>query len=74
MDVYTYIYMNLYIYKTYIYIYKSYVCVCVCMFSDSFPCKFLQNVKESSPCYTVGSCWLSILYIVILYIVCVMHI
>ena len=25
-----------------------------------FPCRFLQSVEQSSLCYTVGPCWLSI--------------
>ena len=46
------------------------VCVCVCEcvyipFSDSFPYKLLQDIKCISLCYTVGPCWLSILYIVV---------
>ena len=32
-------------------------------FSDFFPYRFLQNIEYSSLCYTVGSCWLSILNI-----------
>ena len=28
-----------------------------------FPCRLLQNIDLSPLCYTVGPCWLSILYI-----------
>ena len=45
----------------------------ICSFSYAFPLFFpyfiprrlLQNIKCSSLCYTVGSCWLSILCIVV---------
>ena len=45
----------------------------ICSFSYAFPlffpyfvpCSLLQNIKCSSLCYTVGSCWLSILCIVV---------
>lgn len=30
---------------------------------DSFSYRFLQNVEQSSLCYSQGSCWLRILYI-----------
>ena len=29
-----------------------------------FPFRLLQNIKQSSQCYTVGPCWLSILNII----------
>ena len=41
------------------------VCVCMCiyiLFQNLFY-KLLQNIECSSLCYTVGSCWLFILYI-----------
>ena len=50
-----------------------YVCVCACVacvyiyvysFPDFFPYRLLQYTEYSSLCYTIGSCWLSILYIV----------
>ena len=34
-------------------------------FQTFFPYKLLQNVEYSSLCYTIGPCWLSILYIVV---------
>ena len=30
-----------------------------------FPCRLLQNIEYGSLCYTLGSCWLSILYTVV---------
>ena len=33
------------------------------LFQIPFPNRLLQNIEESSLCYTVGPCWLSILYI-----------
>ena len=52
--VYVCIYTPTYVYTyTHIYIF----------FLDSFPYRLLQNIDYSSPCYTVGACWLSILYI-----------
>ena len=50
-------YMYIYIY-TYIYIYLH-------SFLDPFPILSLQNIEQSSLCYTVGTCWLCILYIVV---------
>ena len=41
---------------TYIYIY---------IFQILFPYRLLQNIKYSSMCYTVGPCWLPILYVVV---------
>ena len=32
-------------------------------FQSLFPYRLLQNTESSSLCYTVGPCWLSILYI-----------
>ena len=32
-------------------------------FSNSFPIRLLQNIEQSSLCYTAGPCWLSILNI-----------
>ena len=29
-----------------------------------FPLKLLQNIEQSSLCYTVGPCWLSIIFLV----------
>ena len=34
-------------------------------FQILFPCKLSQNIEQSSLCYTVGPCWLSILCIVV---------
>ena len=34
-------------------------------FQILFPYRLLQNIEYSSLCYTVGPCWLSILYIVV---------
>ena len=42
-----------------------YVCVVYILFQILFPCRLLQNVEYSSLCYTVGTCWLPILYIVV---------
>ena len=44
-----------------------YVCVCVCVYSflECFHDRLLQDFEYSSLCYTVGPCWLSILYIVV---------
>ena len=33
-------------------------------FSNYFPIRFSQNIQQSSLCYTVGTCWLSILNII----------
>ena len=30
-----------------------------------FPIRLLYNIQQSSPCYTVGPCWLSILKVVV---------
>ena len=35
------------------------------LFQIPFPFRLLQNIEQSSLCYTVGPCWLSILYIVV---------
>ena len=35
------------------------------LFQILFPYRLLQNIEYSSLCYTVGPCWLSILYIVV---------
>ena len=35
------------------------------LFQILFPYRLLQNIEYSSLCYIVGSCWLSILYIVV---------
>ena len=32
------------------------------LFSNSFPFRLLYNIEQSSLCYTVGPCWLSILF------------
>ena len=34
--------------------------ICMYSFSDSFP---LQVITKHSLCYTVGPCWLSVLYV-----------
>ena len=41
--------------KEYIYMYL--------FFQVLFPYRLLQNIEYSSLCYTIGPCWLSILYI-----------
>ena len=33
------------------------------LFQILFPFRLLQNIKQRSLCYTVGPCWLTILYI-----------
>ena len=50
-----YIYNIYYIYYIYIYI----------LFQILFPFKLLQSIEQSSLCYTVGPCWLSILNIAV---------
>ena len=35
------------------------------IFQILFPYRLLQNTEYSSQCYTVGPCWLPILYIVV---------
>ena len=35
------------------------------LFQILFPFRLLQNIEQSSLCYTVGLSWLSILYIVV---------
>ena len=32
------------------------------LFQILFPCRLLQNIKYSSLYYTVGPCWLSVIY------------
>ena len=34
------------------------------LFQILFPFKLLQNIKQSSLCYSVGPCWLSILFFI----------
>ena len=51
-DLVIHIYIYIYIY-TYMYIYIL------------FPYGLLQNIEHCCLCYTVGPCWLSILYIVV---------
>ena len=36
------------------------------LFQILFPFRLLQNIEQSSLCYTVGPCWLSILNIAVL--------
>ena len=62
ISIYISIYMDLYIYiSKYIYIYV-YVYIYI-LFQILFPLKLLQSTEQSSLCYTVGPCWLSILNI-----------
>ena len=42
----------------------SYTYIYIYFFQILFPYRLLQNIEYSSLCYTVGPCWLSILYIV----------
>ena len=35
------------------------------LFQILFPFRLLQNIEQSSLCYTVGPCWLSVLNIVV---------
>ena len=35
------------------------------LFQILFPFKLLQNIEQSSLCYTVGPCWLSILNVAV---------
>ena len=37
----------------------------VILFQIILPFRLLQNIEESSLCYTVGPCWLSILNIIV---------
>ena len=43
----------------------SYTYTYIYLFQNIFPFRLLQNIKQSSLCYTVGPCWLSILNIVV---------
>ena len=43
----------------------SYMYTYIHSFLDSIPYRLLQNIEYSSLCYTVGPCFLSILYIVV---------
>ena len=36
------------------------------LFQILFPFRLLHNIEQSSLCYTVGPCWLSILFIYLL--------
>ena len=47
---------------SHIYIYSH---MCIYFFQIIFPYRLLQNIEYGSLCYTVGPCWLSILYIVV---------
>ena len=38
------------------------------LFQILFPCKLLLDIEYSSLFYTVGLCWSSILYIIVVYI------
>ena len=38
------------------------------LFQICFPHRLLQNIEYSFLCYMVGPCWLSILYIVVVYV------
>ena len=45
----------------------NYTCICTNIYSFFyilFHCRLLQDVEYNSLCYTVGPCWLSVLYIV----------
>ena len=33
------------------------------LFQILFPFRLLQNIEQSSLCYTVGPCWLSIIFL-----------
>ena len=37
------------------------------LFQILFPFRLLQNTEQSSLCYTVGPCWLSIFFLIILF-------
>ena len=43
----------------------SYTYTYIHSFSSSFPLRLLQNIKQSSLCYTVGPCWLSVVNIAV---------
>ena len=42
-----------------------FIYICIYFFQILFPYRLLQNTKISFLCYTIGPCWLSILYIVV---------
>ena len=44
---------------------QLYIYMYIFFFQILFPYRLLQNIEYSSLCYTVGPCWLSILYIVV---------
>ena len=43
----------------------SYTYIYIYFFQILFPYMLLQNIEYSSLCYTVGPCWLSILYLLV---------
>ena len=43
----------------------SVIHIYVSIFQILFPFRLLQNIEQSTLCYTVGPCWLSILNIVV---------
>ena len=50
----------------YIHIYVYiHTCEYISLFQILFPYRLLENIEHSSLCYTVGLCYLSILYIVV---------
>ena len=38
------------------------------LFQILFPFRLLQDIEQSSLCYTVGLCWLSVFYFIFLYL------
>ena len=47
------------------FIYKMSICTYTYSFQIPFPYRLLQNIECNSLCYTVGPCWVSILYVVV---------
>ena len=43
----------------------SYTYIYIYFFQILFPYRLLQNIEYSSVCYTIGPCWLSILFIAV---------
>ena len=46
-------------FHVYITVIQFHICI---VFQILFPCSLLQGIEYSSLCYTVGPCWLSVLY------------
>ena len=49
----------------YFQVYSNVIRLYTCILQILFPYRLLQNVEYSSLCYTLGSYWLSILYVIV---------